>query len=276
MSIFLTKCRKIKAVLSTDWTFFQIDVFVDIFIAEIWKLKYCDVYRLLGTKKQERDFWLDRDIDRHWAGKESDEWDEKMEGVLLGLHEWGKWEKRTDGGKWISKKEAREALKRMKNGSWSSWISVLPQVWGCLGEWLFNAILKNDRISEEWRRSVLILSFRNKRAVVTAQSWSATPRRSRKESWKKTSIEKVRQHFTLSLWKKDITGRRTEVDTSGREVCECGGHGWGQEDSGEVYSRSDRWRLAHIRDQLWAHSLFAAVMDRLTGRSVCRRWHCDL
>lgn len=149
MSIFLTKCRKIKAVLSTDWTFFQLDVFVDIFIAEIWKLKYCDVYRLLGTKKQERDFWLDRDIDRHWAGKESDEWDEKMEGVLLGLHEWGKWEKRTDGGKWISKKEAREALKRMKNGSWSSWISVLPQVWGCLGEWLFNAILKNDRISEE-------------------------------------------------------------------------------------------------------------------------------
>lgn len=27
---------------------------------------------------------------------------------------------RTDGGKWISKKEVREALKRMKNGSWSS------------------------------------------------------------------------------------------------------------------------------------------------------------
>lgn len=38
---------------------------------------------------------------------------------------------------------------------------------------MFNTILKNDRISEEWRRSVLILSFRNKRAVVTAQSHTA-------------------------------------------------------------------------------------------------------
>ena len=69
----------------------------------------------------------------------------------------------------VSREEVKNALKRMKKGK-AVGIDELPvEVWKCMGEIgikflnkLFNGLLMNERISEEWRRSVLIPIYKNK------------------------------------------------------------------------------------------------------------------
>ncbi|KAK3533105.1 hypothetical protein QTP70_007319 [Hemibagrus guttatus] len=69
----------------------------------------------------------------------------------------------------IRKDEVRKALKKMKSGKAVGPDDIPVEVWKCLGEAavefltsLFNRVLESERMPEEWRRSVLVLIFRNK------------------------------------------------------------------------------------------------------------------
>ncbi|KAK3531775.1 hypothetical protein QTP70_029759, partial [Hemibagrus guttatus] len=69
----------------------------------------------------------------------------------------------------IRKDEVRKALKRMKSGKAVGPDNIPVEVWKCLGEAavefltsLFNRVLESERMPEEWRRSVLLLIFKNK------------------------------------------------------------------------------------------------------------------
>lgn len=57
----------------------------------------------------------------------------------------------------------------MKSGKVVGFDDIFVEVWKCLGEVvveflisLFNKILESERMFEEWRRSVLVLIFKNK------------------------------------------------------------------------------------------------------------------
>ncbi|KAG2463798.1 RTJK polymerase, partial [Polypterus senegalus] len=78
----------------------------------------------------------------------------------------------------ISKEEVRIAMKTMKNGKVVDPDDIPVIAWRCLGEMavefltrLFNAILESGRIPEEWRRSVLVLIFKNKGDVQNCSNY---------------------------------------------------------------------------------------------------------
>jgi hypothetical protein len=65
--------------------------------------------------------------------------------------------------------EIEEALKRMNRGKAMGPDGIPIEVWRCLGaraicwlEKLFNLIFRENKIPEEWRRSVLVPIFKNK------------------------------------------------------------------------------------------------------------------
>ena len=78
----------------------------------------------------------------------------------------------------ISKEEVRENMQRMKNGKAVGPDDILVEVWECLGESALklltklynNRTMESEKMSEEWRDSVLVPIFKNKgtyRAVIT-------------------------------------------------------------------------------------------------------------
>ncbi|KAH1220391.1 LINE-1 retrotransposable element ORF2 protein [Glycine max] len=69
----------------------------------------------------------------------------------------------------IQKQEVKEAFKRMSNGKAVGPDNIPIEVWKTLGdrglEWLtklFNEIMRSKRMPEEWRRSTLVLIYKNK------------------------------------------------------------------------------------------------------------------
>ena len=69
----------------------------------------------------------------------------------------------------VSREEVKKALKIMKKGKTVGPDELPVEVWKCMGEMgikfltrLFNSLLVSERMSEEWRRSVLILIYKNK------------------------------------------------------------------------------------------------------------------
>ena len=70
----------------------------------------------------------------------------------------------------ISKEEVRENMQRMKNGKAVGPDDILVEVWECLGESALklptklynNRTMESEKMSEEWRDSVLIPIFKNK------------------------------------------------------------------------------------------------------------------
>ncbi|KAK3533956.1 hypothetical protein QTP70_035003, partial [Hemibagrus guttatus] len=78
----------------------------------------------------------------------------------------------------IRKDEVRKALKRMKSGKAVGPDDIPVEVWKCLGEAtvefltsLFNRVLESERMPEEWRRSVLVPSFKNKGDVQSCSNY---------------------------------------------------------------------------------------------------------
>ena len=69
----------------------------------------------------------------------------------------------------VSREELKNALRRMKKGK-AVWPDELPvEVWKCIGKMgikfltrLFNRLLMDERMPEEWRKSVLIPIYKNK------------------------------------------------------------------------------------------------------------------
>ena len=71
--------------------------------------------------------------------------------------------------RWIQESEVKEALKRMKGGKAMGPDGILIEVWKCLGDiaivWLtklFNHIFRSNKMPDEWKRSTLVLIFKNK------------------------------------------------------------------------------------------------------------------
>ena len=70
----------------------------------------------------------------------------------------------------ICKEEVRENMQRMKNGKAVGPDDILVEVWECLGESALklltklynNRTMESEKMSEEWRDSVLIPIFKNK------------------------------------------------------------------------------------------------------------------
>ena len=69
----------------------------------------------------------------------------------------------------IQESEAREALKRMKEGKAMGSDGIPIEVWRCLRDiaivWLtklFNHIFRLNKMSDEWRRSILVPIYKNK------------------------------------------------------------------------------------------------------------------
>ena len=69
----------------------------------------------------------------------------------------------------IQKFEVREALKRIKRGKAIGPDGIPIEVWRCLGDiaivWLtklFNHIFRSNKMSDEWRRSILVPIYKNK------------------------------------------------------------------------------------------------------------------
>jgi hypothetical protein len=72
----------------------------------------------------------------------------------------------------------REALKMMKGGKAMDSDGILIEVWRCLGAraivWLtklFNLIFRSNKIPEEWRRTILVLIFKNKGDVQSCTNY---------------------------------------------------------------------------------------------------------
>ena len=70
----------------------------------------------------------------------------------------------------VSREEVKNALRRMKKGKAVGPDELLVEVWKCMGEMeikfltrLLNRLLMGERMPEEWRRSVLIPIYKNKR-----------------------------------------------------------------------------------------------------------------
>ena len=69
----------------------------------------------------------------------------------------------------ISREEVKNALRRMKTGKVVGSDELPVEVWKCMGEIginflirLFNRLLVDEQMPEEWRRSVLIPIYKNK------------------------------------------------------------------------------------------------------------------
>ena len=79
----------------------------------------------------------------------------------------------------VSREEVKNALRRMKKGKAIGPDELPVEVWKCMGKMeikfltkLFNRLLIGERMSEDWRRSVLIPIYKNKvvhNAAATAE-----------------------------------------------------------------------------------------------------------
>ena len=69
----------------------------------------------------------------------------------------------------IQEYEVRETLKRMKGGKTMGPDGIPIEVWRCLGNiaivWLiklFNYIFRSNKMSDEWRKNILVPIYKNK------------------------------------------------------------------------------------------------------------------
>ncbi|KAK3550288.1 hypothetical protein QTP86_023820, partial [Hemibagrus guttatus] len=102
----------------------------------------------------------------------------------------------------IRKDDVRKALKRMKSGKAVGPDDIPVEVWKCLGQAavefltsLFNRVLESDRMPEEWRRSVLLLIFKNKGDVQSCSNYRGI---------------KLMSH-TMKLWERVVEARLRKV-----------------------------------------------------------------
>ncbi|KAK3537128.1 hypothetical protein QTP70_002141 [Hemibagrus guttatus] len=107
----------------------------------------------------------------------------------------------------IRKDEVRKALKRMKSGKAVGPDDIPVEVWKYLGEAaveflasLFNRVLENERMPEEWRRSVLVPIFKNKGDVQSCSNYRGI---------------KLMSH-TMKVWERVVEARLRKVV----EICE--------------------------------------------------------
>ena len=196
-----------------------------------------ELYEKLDTKEGKKDLYrLTRQRDR--AGKDVQQvrvpmdshenvltsvervlrqWKEYFEELMNGENERGR---RLDEAEivnqevqQISAEEVRAAMNRMKTGKAVGPHDIPVEAWRRLGELvidflarLFNKILEDERMPDEWKRSVLAPIFKNKGDV---------------QSWSNYRVIKLISH-TMKLWERVVEARlRCEVTVgSGMDSCQ--------------------------------------------------------
>ena len=98
----------------------------------------------------------------------------------------------------VSKGEVKNALRRMKKGKAVGPDELSVEVWKCMGEMgrkfltrLYHRLLMGERMSEEWRRSVLIPMYKNKGDTQCCENYRRI---------------KLMSH-TMKVWEKNIEAR---------------------------------------------------------------------
>jgi hypothetical protein len=164
-----------------------------------------DLYQRLGTKEREKDIYRiartrerkTRDINQIKCIKDEtdrllvkdeeikDRWREYFDKLFNGENEGPTFELDDSSDdtnrrfvRRIQEAEIGEALKRMKGGKAMGPDGIPIEVWRCLGEravvWLtklFNLIFRSNKMPEEWRRSILVPIFKNKRDVQSCTNY---------------------------------------------------------------------------------------------------------
>ena len=111
----------------------------------------------------------------------------------------------------ISREEVKNALKRMKKGKAVGPDELSVKVWKCMEKMgiefltrLFNKLLMGEQMPEEWRRSVLIPIYKNKRDAQCCGNYRGI---------------KLMSH-TMKVWERIMEGRlRDRVEIS-KQQCE--------------------------------------------------------
>ena len=166
---------------------------------------YDDLYQRLGTKEGENDIYRmarirelkTRDINQIKCikdgtdrllvkdGEIKDRWQEYFDKLFNGENKCTTFElddSFDDTNRYFVRRfqeaETGEALKRMKGGKAMGPHGIPIEVWRCLGDraivWLtklFNLIFRSNKIAEEWRRSILVLIFKNKGNVQSCTNY---------------------------------------------------------------------------------------------------------
>ncbi|KAK3511381.1 hypothetical protein QTP70_005306 [Hemibagrus guttatus] len=192
---------------------------------------YDELYTRLDTREGEKDLYRlarqrDRDgmdvqqvrlikdrVGRVLTSEESVQrrWKEYFEELM---NEENEREKRVEGVNSVEQKEdkirkdeVRKALKRMKSGKAVGPDDIPVEVWRCLGEAaveyltsLFNRVLESEKMSEEWRKSMLVLIFKNKGDVQSCSNYRGI---------------KLMSH-TMKLWEREVEARLRKV----LDICE--------------------------------------------------------
>ncbi|KAK3547492.1 hypothetical protein QTP86_021194, partial [Hemibagrus guttatus] len=157
---------------------------------------YDELYTRLDTREGQKDLYRWKEYFEELINEENER-EKRVEGVNSVEQKVNK----------IRKDEVRKALKRMKSGKAVGPDDISVEVWKCLGEAavefltsLFNRVLESERMPEEWRRSVLVPIFKNKRDVQNCSNYRGI---------------KLMSH-TMKLWERVVEARLRKVV----EVCE--------------------------------------------------------
>ena len=116
--------------------------------------------------------------------------------------------------------EVRAAMNRMKTGKAVGSDDIPVEAWKCLGELaidfltiLFNKILEDERMPDEWKRSVLVPIFKNKGDVQSCSSYRSIKLISHTmKLWERVVEARLRHEVTISEKQYGFMPRKSTTD----------------------------------------------------------------
>ena len=120
----------------------------------------------------------------------------------------------------ISAEDVRAAMNRMKIGKAVGPDDIPVEVWRCLGELavdfltrLFNKILEDERMPDEWRRNVLVPIFKNKGNVQSCSNYRGIKLISHTTKlWERVVEARLRREVTISEQQYGFMPRKSTTD----------------------------------------------------------------
>ena len=120
----------------------------------------------------------------------------------------------------VRAEKVRAAMNRMKTGKAVGPDDIPVEAWRCLGELtvnfltrLFNKILEDERIPDEWKRSVLVPIFKNKGDVQSCSNYRGIKLISHTmELWERVVEARLGREVTISEQQYGFMPRKTTTD----------------------------------------------------------------
>ena len=116
----------------------------------------------------------------------------------------------------VSREELKNALRRIKKGKAVAPDELPVEVWKCMGEMgikfstrLLNRLLMGERMPKEWRRSVLILIYKNKEDAQCCRNYRGIKLMSHTmKIWERIIEAKLRDSVEISKQNMDLCQER--------------------------------------------------------------------